>query len=32
LRFGTERFRREFDGFVRRYYTQFRNELESLAD
>jgi glycosyltransferase involved in cell wall biosynthesis len=20
------------DGFVRRYYTQFRNELESLAD
>ena len=32
LRFGTERFREEFDGFVRRHYTQFRRELGSLAD
>ncbi len=32
LRFGAERFRREFEEFVRGRYTEFRHEVESLAD
>jgi glycosyltransferase involved in cell wall biosynthesis len=32
LRFGAERFRREFEEFVRVHYTQFRHEVTSLAD
>jgi hypothetical protein len=32
LRFGIERFRREFEAFVRGHYTRFRHELGSLAD